>query len=418
MFNLFDVTTGIEAATGKLAEKPRSATAREVRAYLQWLAQRDGIAIPGNAEYTAAGIEVRGEIVIPMPGYGVPQVVICEIVDDDGNVIRTLPLPADKRGKLPMTAKQVQEWSGLKPVRAPRKAKVKAAPIPVAEPEAAPMPEIGTETAQEAQEPVVMASEAVEAVDAPSGPELASPEPSSQTCELPGVDHCGDVNEMTTDPIAKIEARLAELEARVDALPAQSDITPIVEAQPKRTAAHERAIRRAWAERKARRETADLDRRALEAANTAYREAEAERLRVADLAREARAERDALQYCFDQVAANYRKAKTRRLASAQRARRMIAAARAATQARQQAHDVTRSQLAKLRRDMADPSQPERASDVARLMRERDEARNANAALQARAERSEQAVINLAQRFEGMVSRVARAEAALRASKAA
>jgi len=49
------------------------------------------------------------------------------------------------------------------------------------------------------------------------------------------------------DPIALIRARLAEVEAMLAALPAQS-------AQPKRTAAHERAIRRAWAERKARRE--------------------------------------------------------------------------------------------------------------------------------------------------------------------
>jgi DNA polymerase III sliding clamp (beta) subunit (PCNA family) len=48
-------------------------------------------------------------------------------------------------------------------------------------------------------------------------------------------------------PIAAIRARLAEVEAMLAALPAQS-------ARPKRTPAHERAIRRAWAERKARRE--------------------------------------------------------------------------------------------------------------------------------------------------------------------
>lgn len=48
-------------------------------------------------------------------------------------------------------------------------------------------------------------------------------------------------------PIAAVRARLAEIEALLATLPAQS-------ARPKRTPAHERAIRRAWAERKARRE--------------------------------------------------------------------------------------------------------------------------------------------------------------------
>ena len=51
---------------------------------------------------------------------------------------------------------------------------------------------------------------------------------------------------------------------------------------------------------------------------------------------------------------------------------------------------------------------------ARLVKERDEARTANAALQGRAERSERAVQDMAGKFEDMVSRVTRAEAALRA----
>ena len=93
---------------------------------------------------------------------------------------------------------------------------------------------------------------------------------------------------------------------------------------------------------------------------------------------------------------------------------MIATARSAARDRQAAHNVTLAQLAKLRRDMADPSQPERASDIARLVKERDEARTANAALQGRAERSERAVQDMAGKFEDMVSRVTRAEAALRA----
>jgi predicted nucleic acid-binding Zn-ribbon protein len=63
-------------------------------------------------------------------------------------------------------------------------------------------------------------------------------------------------------------------------------------------------------------------------------------------------------------------------------------------------------------------QPERASDIARLVQERDTARTALAAMAARAERAEQTVNAMADRFEGLVSRVTKAEAALRQANAA
>lgn len=129
--NLFDVTRGVDPFNPGMRDRrtrndgPRDCTAQELRAYLNWLAQRDGVTVPANAKYGPSGITVAGEIILPMPGYGVPQIVTCEIVDDAGNVMRSFPLPADKSGKLPMTAKQVQEWSGLAPKR---KARAKAAP--------------------------------------------------------------------------------------------------------------------------------------------------------------------------------------------------------------------------------------------------------------------------------------------------
>lgn len=92
---------------------------------------------------------------------------------------------------------------------------------------------------------------------------------------------------------------------------------------------------------------------------------------------------------------------------------MIATARKAERFQRQRGDVLHAQLARLRSDMVDPSQPERASDIARLIRERDEARNAAAASQARAVRAEAATATMADKFEDLVSRVARAEAALR-----
>ena len=97
---------------------------------------------------------------------------------------------------------------------------------------------------------------------------------------------------------------------------------------------------------------------------------------------------------------------------------MIAAARARADLDKRALAITNATVARLKRDMADPMQPERASDIARLVGERDTARTALAAMAARAERAEQTVDAMADRFEGLVSRVTRAEAALRQANAA
>ena len=96
-------------------------------------------------------------------------------------------------------------------------------PITVA-PEAVSAPEI----AEERAEPVAMAA------DTPEAPASAPTPVSYQPAD-------------DSDPIAVVRARLAEIEALLATLPAQSA------ARPKRTPAHERAIRRAWAERKAAR---------------------------------------------------------------------------------------------------------------------------------------------------------------------
>jgi len=251
-----------------------------------------------------------------------------------------------------------------------------------------------------------------------------------------------------SDPIAEIEARLADLEARVAALSvepmsqisashegAEIIITPTATIQPKRTAAHERAIRRAWAERRERIARADLDRRALEAVNARHEEmrkayvyaaealkaAESERNAAISQVRHGKAQLAAARANMDKWATEARKGRkgrARRLAAAQRARRMILAARAEAQTQRQNAAGARFELAKLRKSISDPATPDRASDVARLVQERDAARTASAALQARAERAESAVQDLAERFEGMVSRVSKAEAALRAARAA
>lgn len=84
----------------------------------------------------------------------------------------------------------------------------------------------------------VCVAEAAPATHAAPMPEIAPVAP--PVAAEPVIDAAGD-------PIAAVRARLAEIEALLATLPAQS-------ARPKRTAAHERAVRRAWVERKARRD--------------------------------------------------------------------------------------------------------------------------------------------------------------------
>ncbi|MBK6800382.1 MAG: hypothetical protein IPG83_02525 [Novosphingobium sp.] len=63
--------------------------------------------------------------------------------------------------------------------------------------------------------------------------------------------------------------------------------------------------------------------------------------------------------------------------------------------------------------MADPVQPERASDLARLVRERDEARNAAAATSARNASLQSALNTLGDKLEEMAVKVTLAERAAR-----
>ena len=128
---------------------------------------------------------------------------------------------------------------------------------------AAEQPEICPETAQESESGPSMGDGQGEAVaDAPEGPEAhrlqnTSPE---ETAALLYAKHGVrvDVPAPAPDPMAELAARVAALEAMAATpLSAVSAEPPSGEAaQAKRTPAHERAVRRAWAERKAAREAA------------------------------------------------------------------------------------------------------------------------------------------------------------------
>lgn len=272
---------------------------------------------------------------------------------------------------------------------------------------------------------------AILAADAPAvDQEAEAPicaDPSAETAPQSNVDQ-----EPAADPIAELLARVEALEVRVDSLPV--DLAPPIAdaARPKRTVAHERAIRRAWAERRAARLQGSIAadhlrmREAVEAerdtAATCARVAEAREQAMRAKLQEAERARDALRAdCHEWEALQHRTwgeamgFKMKRRAGVIRARRMIEASRADTRGAQGRADMAQAELARLKRDMADPSQPERASDIRRLIEERDAARTAAAATDARNRALQSAVDTLAPKFEAMVSRVSRAEAAMRAA---
>lgn len=227
----------------------------------------------------------------------------------------------------------------------------------------------------------------------------------------------------TAETVAALLARVEAIEARLSTLPAESEAAPTGEvvpfpnaARPRRTAAHERVIRRAWAERKAARLQ-----RAIAADHMRMREQVQDALRTAvERERIERAKRKRAAQRARRVTADLRQdiaqARKRREWWEGAARRQFSK-RAAIEKQEtfqrQRADVLHAQLTRLRQDMADPSQPERASDLAQLIRERDEARTALAALQRRAETAEKARDGMADAFEALAVRVARAEAALR-----
>ena len=442
--NLFDA----EHDNGPLMrEKPRAATETEAKFYVTWLRERRGLRLFDSVELHSRGIGggrnphlvywaatfgkclksggwQNGEMIAPeyqegaysilIPGHDqlAPRVTM-ETLDESGEVVASQTLPVEpKKGGVIWDKAAVRKACGpvAKPAKGKR-AKV-AAPIPVAAP---------------AVEPV----EAQEAV----APTCDVPEPAIAPSAAPAVD------------LDAITARLDALEQALATLSAGQGATveaePVAE-RPKRTPAHERAIRRAWAERRAFLEQRKLAGEVKAELKAAW--ARQEELATAlQLAKDEQAlDKQALSEAYaraEQFARRGNQHRERRLATARRARRMIGAARARASEAKALYDRAQvwgedlreklhnaecratsfasaaksrdAEIARLKRDMADPSQPERASDIARLVRERDEARTALAAVTARAERAEQGLHSMADRFEGLVSRVTRAEAALR-----
>lgn len=138
------------------------------------------------------------------------------------------------------------------------------------EAEAAPMPEIAATAGAESESDGGPAHDMAESPEAFHGPEIAPAELASDACRLPAPDAAPSQAERLADLLDRAKAMAAELMALAGGLSGESEAPadavaeapPIAGIRPKRTPAHERAIRRAWAERKARRIFSDAAERA------------------------------------------------------------------------------------------------------------------------------------------------------------
>lgn len=298
------------------------------------------------------------------------------------------------------------------------------APAAVAERESAPeacrMPEI---------EPVALDAPEI----APAEP-VATVEPVEPT-ECAPVDDSG---EAAGDPVEAILARLDALEAAIARgqtapLSGESSTAPTGEAEcavqigPRRTPAHERAIRRAWSERKARRywnsraESAGGKRR--DNAQRARRMVQSARHAAAIERRCANTLAAQLDQAGEVLNSSSRKRRASTILARQRGREMAEITRVARlRLDETAQELQQAKQAPVYFDCDGRERGDIAATafhyatVAREGRERTE--TALAAMAARAERAEQARDTLADAVEAMGTRLANAEAAVRRMAAA
>ncbi len=437
-------------------------------ATLRWRSHARG-ADPVCVAVTFGGDKEPGAYSLLLPGYASHRDrVTFETLADDGEPETSQTLPVEpKKGGVIWDKAAVHKAHGpiAKPAKVKRGAKV-------AEPEAAPMATIASpEPAQDESAPIAAQDKGSLRYRPMTDPELpsghcwhetyfvrtgetdldmltkdgarwrceasnlergrASPARTApvQEPEIVPAELSETIGQLPAAPVANLDAITARLDALEQALatlsavqeatvgaqaPSATETEIAPDLSTKRSPAHERAIRRAWQERAARRAATAL-------AAVYVRNIErtvAERDRLADDLAVARQDVGEVTRHAEMMARRGNQHRDRRLASARRARRMIGAVRARADLDRRALEITNATVARLKRDMADTIQPERASDIARLVQERDQARTALAAMAARAERAEQGVHAMADRFEGLVSRVAKAEAALRQSQAA
>lgn len=301
MFNLFDVTLDHNPHASRRGGKdgPRQPNAREIEAYLRWMAGRIGVDIPAGARFCPGGIYTPDdkEPLFPMPHVERDANVTLEVLDESGAVIATSTLPIEpKKGGIIWSRADVRKAHG--PVAKPAKSRArKCAPVVEKTPEdtktatlsdecgeTAPMADSlgyfivdtkephcpavsyhstyeAAQQAHDALEPVATYSSTHETGGQPWR-YMVEAERGESDCrrdlyeisqrhhaEIAAIKASNAAPAAEIDPIAEIMARLEATESRVSALSAE-----LKRPREKRSPAHARAIRRAWAERKARRQ--------------------------------------------------------------------------------------------------------------------------------------------------------------------
>lgn len=262
----------------KSTTEPQGVATMEAIRYLEWLAGRRGMELPGNASYCANGVWIKPgkdwECILPMPGYGVAAVVTLETLDDDGNVIRTQRMAVGTGGKVTATAEQVLKASGLTKRRAP-KASPPRFPLDARESLTMSATEMqaycdaskGRPVASAPAAPIVAPAEPValidwQAVDAMPEPAFAPPAVEMiEQAAPPPVEMAAPAG-----ALAVLVARLEALENVVATLSRgeeQVDTLAVEKIEARRRAVRMRTVRRYLAMRAQR----DLDRRALIAGN-------------------------------------------------------------------------------------------------------------------------------------------------------
>lgn len=274
LFDIYHENASLCGKSGKTG--PRAAVAQEIRAYAAWLAHKGGL-LTLDANEIIGGEKIwrsqfrepvkgvtygekrtwnkdtcaydyePGSLSVPFPGRNAHRdMVTMETLDDDGNVIASQTLPVEpKKGGVIWDRDTVRKAVGK--VAKSSRGKVTAPP-------SAEIDDRAENMAAETQEAVVVADDTREAVALLSEPEITPAEPSNNPCQLP--------TPSLADQVTALAAMVEEMRGQLAALstgtpevttPIEEMTTePPVSGKRERTAAHERMIRRAWTERKAR----------------------------------------------------------------------------------------------------------------------------------------------------------------------
>lgn len=275
---------------------------------------------------------------------------------------------------------------------------------------AAEQPEICPEMAQESESgPVAGDGQGEALADAPEGPEIAPEAISDISGNIPA-----------PDPMAELAARVAALEAMAATpLPAVSTEPPSGEAvRAKRTPAHERAVRRAWAERAQSRGHRSLWHRHREARNAAD-DGNAELAREASRARLARENTEAMNEKLKMRLASEMAKRTRSTLLARRR-----GAEMSLMAKMMKNLHAKLQAAQMAPRYTDEAGREGLDlvgrEASRAFEQRDRAEAAEKSVRiagAAVERQQEAIERMADAMEAATLRAIRAETALAAIKA-